>query len=230
MSGRLRSFPSLSSIATSVLGTIHSLTAKTSPVGADEIVVADSAASWLQKRVTLTNLATLMGSSAVLYDSGHLGGAAASISTGTLATGYRWHDLIFLGRSADAGTADDLYLLVNADTTVANYRRAVMLGGGTTFDGASAIPMIASIAAGGGLGSTYFTAVTGRILFPETSGTFNKTGVFTGGDWRGNTTCDATVSNWAHHADQAAITSYTVKTSTGSNLVAGSRFMVLGGV
>lgn len=102
--------------------TIPGLTAKTSPVGADLLMIADSAASNALKKLTLTNLLTLLGT-----QQPSLGGASGLVITNNTSTPNTSIDV----------TADSVVMVSATPTPI--YRTSVSVTINTTTTGCNAL-------------------------------------------------------------------------------------------
>lgn len=94
----------------SIAAAIHVATGKTTPTGADELPIADSAASWGLKKLTLTNLrAWLAGTPFVPVTS-----STSNADWDTLVT-PGWHPQLVYALNDNSPGGSDYYFLFNAD-------------------------------------------------------------------------------------------------------------------
>lgn len=117
------------------ISTIHSMGEKTSPTGADEIIVADSAAAWIAKRMSLTNLVTYLGTalSGVFAALSHAH-AGSAITSGTVGAAYLG---AMTGDSGEGGAKGAVPAPGAGDAAAGKYLKAdgtwaVPAGGGTS--------------------------------------------------------------------------------------------------
>lgn len=117
------------------LGTaINAFTNKTPPVGADELAIADSAAAWVAKRLSLTNLAAWLASLAQTLTNKTLDDATTLFSDNTTPT----KQFKFEASGITAATTRT-YTAPNADGTLSLIGQAETFSGVKTF---SAIPVM----------------------------------------------------------------------------------------
>jgi len=174
-------------------------------------------------------LPTMQGNPALVYASSVLGSAAASITFSSIPAGYNLLRLLVIGASAAAQESDRWAVAVNGDSgahydlqavygantsTTSQPRNAVnyWFTGGSTPDG----DMPAASATAGVAGIL-------EIQIPAYAGTtFQKTGLWASGYTDAATSASDQVSSRAVIAwrSSAAITSVTIATVSGSNLIA----------
>lgn len=115
----LKAAASLASVLNGLAGWIHGATSKGTPVGADEVAIADSAATWGLKKITLTDIKTFITSAAMsitgaLTASGNITSGPVGTNGSVILQGGQSIE-VGAGRSADGVAFLDLSSVVGAD-------------------------------------------------------------------------------------------------------------------
>lgn len=164
-----------------VAGEINAITEKTLPVNNDILVIEDSEASYAKKRVKVGNLPSGGGGggtaitpttetlflSKVVHHTTIASSGVTSIDVTTGLTGYKHLKVYIKSRNASSGI--DVSVIINNDTTAANYRvqRSYGENGAGVFSAQSVIPTV-RLSDSGSLANNFGTAEI-NFLFADGS-------------------------------------------------------------
>ena len=110
------------------------LTENTTPAASDiMMIVDDPGGSAATQKITVTNLATLINSlSGRVLISEQTPTGTGTLSWASIPATYKSLEIEYVARGTTAATTANMACYLNNDTTATNYRRTLILGGGTT--------------------------------------------------------------------------------------------------